>query len=383
MMRACLFLLVAGLARAAEPAPLVVLAGSTPEPWTAASAARGWEVAAIPEVLPNDAGVRAIEAAIGEARKRTEIDPNRTYLAGQGVSSAAVFYAVSRRPDLWAAALAVGGSPAAAIETNRLFGAGATLAPVLWAVTTGLKAAAPFRARLAEKGFAIEVRTTSMTVSQALDWFASNKREPFPPRIDCETGSLEFARCYWAEITKFDPAQRNDVLPSSRVPPGSGAYLGLGGFGFDVDAPGPGVRVSWLPASYSGPLKLDDRIVAVGGKPLADARAYVEFMAVQQENRLTGITVVRGKQRLRIETRMVIPGREENITARVQAEFLSDTREFQIITRGVAALRLNLPAYWTPCPINWNGNDSGKAASAGCWQLTPGEPARKCEQSSP
>ena len=379
MMRACLLLLASGFALAAEPAPLVVVAGSTPEPWAAACAARGWEVAAIPEALPNDAGVRAIEAAIGEARKRREIDPNRTYLVGQGVSSAAVFYAVSRRPDVWAAALAVGGSPAAAIETNRLFGAGAALVPVLWAVTADQNGVTSFRSKLAEKGFAIEARTTPVTVSQALDWLASNKREPFPPKIDCETGSSEFARCYWAEITKFDPAQRNDVLPSSRVPPGSGAYLGLGGFGFEADAPGPGVLVSWLPAKYSGPLKLDDRIVAVGGKPLADARAYVEFMAAQRENRLIGITVARGKERLRIETRMVIPGREEVVTARVQAEFLSDTREFQIITRGVAGLRLTIPGYWTPCPINWNGNDSGKAASAGCWQLTPGEPARKCD----
>jgi hypothetical protein len=89
--------------------------------------------------------------------------------------------------------------------------------------------------------------------------------------------------------------------------------------------------------------------------------------------------VERGKQRVRLETRIALAKREENLTARVQLEFLSDTREMLVITRGAGALRLTLPDYWTPCPINWNGNDAGKALSGGCWLLTPGVPARKCE----
>jgi hypothetical protein len=362
------------------PAPLLVVLGSGAEPWTAGAAARGWEVAAIPEALPNDNGVRSIEAAIESARKRREIDPDRTYLAGEGASSAAVFYAVSRRPDLWAAAIPAEGGPAPAIETNRLFGANAALVPLLWAIEPQERATAePMKARLAASGFDLELRTESMSVSQALDWLASHKREPFPPKIDCETGNLEFARCYWASIVKFDPAQRNDILPSSRVQPGSGAYLAPGGFGFDLRAPGPGVLVSWLPPNYSGPLKLEDRIVAVGGKPVQDARDYVRLMDAQTEERGVGVTVQRGKKRIRLESRIALAKREENLTARVQAEYLSDAREMQVITRGVGALRLTLPGYWTPCPINWNGNDAGKAETAGCWLLTPGAPARKCE----
>ncbi len=362
------------------PVPLLVVLGSGAEPWTAGAAARGWEAASMPEALPNDNGVRSIEAAIESVRKRREIDPDRTYLTGERVTSAAVFYAVARRPDLWAAAIAAGGSPAPAIETNRLFGANAALVPLLWAIEPADRASSePMKARLAATGFDVELRTESMSVSQALDWLASRKREPFPPKIDCETGNLEFARCYWASIVKFDPAQRNDVLPSSRVKPGSGAYLTLGGFGFDLRAPGPGVLVSWLPPNYSGPLKLEDRIVAVGGKPVQDAREYVRLMEGQTEERGVGVMVERGKQRIRLESRVALAKREENLTARVQAEYLSDAREMLVITRGVGALRLTLPAYWTPCPINWNGNDAGKAEAGGCWLLTPGAPARKCE----
>jgi hypothetical protein len=375
MMRTGALLFLAAVAYAAEPVPLVVLLGNGAESWKAEAAARGWETELIAEALPNDGGVRILEAALAEARKRRDIDANRTYLAGQGPSGAVVFYAVSRRPDLWAAALSAAGSAGAAVESNRLFGANAALVPVLWTGSDSPE----YRKKLTAAGFALEPRDGSLTVREAFDWLAAHKREPFPPKVDCETGNLGFARCYWASIEKFDGAQRNDVLPSSRVLPGSGAYLALGGFGYNVDAPGPGVLVSWLAPNYAGPLKLDDRIVAIGGKPLADARAYVEFMAAQKDERLTGVMVERGKQRIRLDSRIALSKREETATARFQVEFLSDTREIQIVTRGVGALRLTLPAYWTPAPINWNGGDLGKAEAAGCYLLAPGTPARKCE----
>ena len=370
-----LLLFAAALACAAEPAPLVVLLGSGAEGWKAEAAARGWETESIPEPVPNDAGVRAIEAALAAARKRRDIDADRTYVAGQDLAGAAVFYAVSRRPDLWAAALSAAGNPGAAIDTNRLFGANASLVPILWTGTPNPE----FKKKLTAAGFELETREGDVSLRQAFDWLAAHKREPFPPKIDCETGNLNFARCYWASIEKFDGAQRNDVLLSSRVLPGSGAYLALGGFGFNVDAPGPGVLVSWLAPNYSGPLKLEDRIVAVGGKPVADARAYVDFMAAQKDERPLGVMLERGKQRIRLESRVALAKREETGTARFQLEFLSDAREIQIITRGVGALRLTLPEYWTPAPVNWNGSDLGKAEAAGCYLLAPGAPARKCE----
>lgn len=379
MIRSLALLSLAAAAFAAEPAPLLVFLGSGQEPFAAAAAARGWEFAAIPEALPGDAAVREIEAVVAQAASRHAIDATRTYLAGRGTTSAAVFYAVSRRPDLWAAAVAAGGSVEPAIETNRLFGAGAQLVPILWAVGAEEQAKAEAaRARMAAKGFDIELTANQMSIPKALDWLAGHKGDPFPAKVDCETGSPAFLRCYWLEIAKVDPAARNDVLPPSRVAPGLGAYLALGGFGYNVDDPGPGVLVSWLPPQYVGVLKLNDRIASVGGTQIKDARDYVAFMAAQKEERALGVVVLRGKERLRLESRIALAKREENVTARAQAEFLMDGHQLLLITRGVAAVRLRLPSYWTPCAINWNGTEAGSAASEGCWIVTQGGVAEKC-----
>ena len=67
-----------------------------------------------------------------EAEKRLPVDTSRVYLAGQGDAASALFYVVTRIPDLWAAAVAAGGSPRAAIDSNRLFAANTTNLPVLW-----------------------------------------------------------------------------------------------------------------------------------------------------------------------------------------------------------------------------------------------------------
>ena len=44
-----------------------------------------------------------------------------------------MFYTISRMPDLWAAGIAIEGSPQPAIDTDRLFAANFNNAPVLWA----------------------------------------------------------------------------------------------------------------------------------------------------------------------------------------------------------------------------------------------------------
>jgi dienelactone hydrolase len=365
----------------AEPAPLLVFLGSGQEAFAQAAAARGWEFAALPETLPGDAAVRQIEAAVAQAASHRAIDAARTYLAGRGASAAAVFYTVSRRPDLWAAAVAAGGSVDPAIETNRLFGANAQLVPILWAVPTGDQAKAETtRARMAAKGFDIEVTVRQIGIPDALDWLGAHKSDPYPASVDCETGSAAFLRCYWLQIAKFDPAARNDVLPQSRVAPGPGAYLVLGGFGYTLDDPGPGVLVSFLPPKYVGPLKLNDRIVSVGGTQIKDARGYVAFMAGQTEERALGVVVSRGKDRLRLESRIAMAKREENVTARVRAAFSMDGHQLLLITRGVAAVRFDLPSYWTPCAIDWNGAEAGSAETAGCWSLSQGGVAEKCNQ---
>ena len=79
-----------------------------------------------------DLRIKALEKRVAGALGRLPVDENRVYLAGQGEGAAAVFYVASRRPDLWAAAVAVGGSARPAIDSNRLFGANTTNLPVLW-----------------------------------------------------------------------------------------------------------------------------------------------------------------------------------------------------------------------------------------------------------
>lgn len=370
----------AAVAFAAEPVPLLVFVGSGEEAFGKVAAIRGWEFAAIPNALPNDATVHQIEAAVEEAAKRRPIDTTRVYLIGRGADGADVFYAVSRRPDLWAAALAAGGNPDLAIETNRLFGANAGMVPILWAVLAPDQARAEAdRVKLAAKGFNIELGVRQMNLVAVFDWLAAHKSDPYPSKVDCETGSPAFARCYWLQIAKFDPTSRNDVLPQSRVAPGPGAYLAVGGFGYTLDDPGPGLVLNWLPPDYTGPLKLNDRIVSVGGAQIKDARGYVAFMDGQKEERAVGVVVSRRKERLRIESRIGLTKREENVTARVRAEFLMDGHQLLLITRGVAAVRLDLPSYWAPCTINWNGVEAGSADGGGCWTIAQGGMAQKCQ----
>ncbi len=378
--RLLLLLATAAAAVAVEPAPLLVFVGSGPEPFRDAASARGWEFAAVPEALPGDAVVRQIEAAVAEAATRRAVDSTRVYLAGRGASTAAVFYIVSRRPDLWAAAVAAGGSAEPAIETNRFFGAGAELVPILWEVAAAEQPQAEStRAKMAAAGFDTELDAKPIRVQDALDWLADRKSDPYPAKVDCETGSPEFARCYWLRITKFDPAARNDLLPLSRVKPGSGAVLALGGYGYKLSDPGPGILVNWLPPNYSGPLKLNDRILSVGGTHIKDSAGFAAYLSAQNEERALGVVVLRGKDRLRLESRIALAKREENVTARVRGEFMMDGRQLLLITRGVAAVRLDLPSYWAPCTINWNGNEAGIAQTAGCWSVISGGAAERCQ----
>lgn len=382
-MRAFALLLSAGLCAGApnQAAPLLVFLPGAPGQWLPPAGLRGWALVVVENAPTGDAGVKAIEAAIEQAKNKQPVDPRRVYLAGRDESAALVFYAVSRRPDLWAAAAAISGDPTAAIETNRLFSANAQLVPFLWVTEPQEREAlAAVRARLSSVRFPVEHRPPSeVGYDQLFAWFAEHTRDEFPEKVDCETGSAEFARCYWAAITKFDPARRNDVLEATRVPPGSGARLAAGGFVLAADAPGPGARVASLAPDYKGPLKIDDRIVAIAGKEILDARQYAQLLIEWTEAKTVGIMVQRGKERMRLETAIVLAAREEKATARVQAQFLPDTRELLVITRGVAELRVNLPPYWTPCPINWNGDDMGTVAEGGCWILAAGVKARKCE----
>lgn len=367
--------LVYRYAAAPARAPLLVVAAGW-DYWVSAAATRGWGAVSPVNVAPaaNDTFVKALEAVVADAAARMPVDTRRVYLAGAGPGAAAVLYARGRVPHLWAAAFAALGDVKPAIDSNRLFTANAGLVPLVWA---GRPEDELRREKLRAAGYPFEWRNAAeLKPGEELEFLAGHAAAAHPSRIDCETGNLAFGRCYWIQITRADAARRNDVLPPSRVAPGSGAYLGLGGFGYDAAAPGPGVLVAWLPEGYSGPLKLQDRIVSVAGTRIADGRDYLRFMDEIREEKPAAILIQRGKERLRIETRILLPKREENVTARVRGEWLEESRELLIISRGVAEMKVDLPAAWAPAAINWNGQEVLKAAAAGCWIV--GDAPRRC-----
>jgi hypothetical protein len=328
-----------------------------------------------------DLRVKALETRVAEARRRPEVDAGRVYLAGEGSGTAALFYVLSRVPDLWAAAAAVAGNPRSAIDSNRIYAANSTLVPVLWLSGDKRDQAVADRFKAAGYNLAFRIETVS-TAGQVFGWLASRVRDAFPAAVDCETGSPAFASCYWIQMTKFDPAERNDVLTYTRVAPlGSGALLDLGAFGFDRAAKGPGVLIDSLPPDYRGPLKVNDRLLAVGGKTVADWAAYADMMDQFTEAQPIAVTVERGKDRLRLETRVVLPKRDEVVTARVRGRYLADQHQLEILSRTVTEMRLTVPPEWTPAEINWNGTEAGKAETPGCYLLEERNAllsARKC-----
>ena len=330
----------------------------------------GWQVivaAGVP--APDiDSRLRALAAAVESAIQSGSADPARVYIAGRGDASAAVFYAISRVPDLWAAGAALGGSPKAALDSNRIFTANFSLVPVLWISGDDSK---PMVEKLTAAKLNLEWQPASGGASAAglIQWLAQHKRDAFPLSIDCETNSPTFSRCYWIQPTKFDAGERNDVLPSTRIPGGTGAALDLGGFGFKMDDPGPGVGVTSLPEKYGGPLKAGDRLIALDGKPLASARQYLELMEKVTDEKAVVVTVQRGKERIRVETRIALPRRETGVTSRVEAQYLPAEKEIQIVSRTITEMRVTVAAEWVPATLLWNGLTLENLQEAGCWVL--------------
>ena len=366
-----------GLAPAtAQPAvkgspAIALLDGADAVEWRNWTRDLGWQVvtAATPANSNIDLRVQELAKAVEAAAKSGAVDPARVYLSGRGENAAAVWYAISRVPDLWAAAAALGGSPQAALDTNRIFTTNFTNVPVLW---VGEPAGEALAQKLKTGGLNLEWRSAASTVNPAsvMQWLGQHQREEFPLSIDCETNAPAFARCYWVQMMKFDAAERNDVLPSTRIAGGNGAALDLGGFGFKLDDPGPGVLISFLPEKYSGPLKMGDRIVALDGREIANPRQYRDQMEKAAEEKPAVATVLRGKERIRMETRIVVPRREAGVTARVQGRYLPDEKEIQIITRTVTEMRVNVPPQWMPARLLWNGFSLDNLKESGCWELT-------------
>lgn len=312
-----------------------------------------------------DTRVQAIAAAVADAIQKSNADPAHLYLAGRGDAAPMVFYAISRIPDLWAAGIALGGTPVPAIDSNRIFAANFSNVPVLW--VNSAPDAEAYAGKLKAAGLNVEWRSaTGLTNGAVLDWMTRHEREAFPISVDCETDSPSLGRCYWMQMTKFDAAERNDVLPSTRLAGASHASLDLGEFGFKLDDPGPGVPISSLPPKYSGPLKMNDRIVELDGKPIENPKQYVEMMAARTREDRAIAMVQRGKERLRMETRVVLPVRDLKVTARVQGKYTPDEKRIEIISRTVTEMKVTVPEHWLPADLYWNGLSLEDVTKPGC-----------------
>jgi hypothetical protein len=365
----CAISLLAGVA-AAEGVPAIALvdAGDAAQ-WQTWTAPLGWQVVSAEGGADKNIDLRllSLREKVQAAIKSGAVDGSRVYLAGRGDAAAAVFYGIARMPDLWAAAAALGGSPKPAIDSGRMFAVNFTNVPVMWVSGDDGK---QWVDKLAAAKINVEWRPASSGASAktVFEWLASHKRDEFPLKIDCETLSPQFANCYWIEMTKFDAAERNDVLASTRVPGGNGAALDLGGFGWKTDDPGPGILIV-LPERYSGPLKANDRIVAIDGKPLANAKQFQEMLDKVTEESHAVATVQRGKDRVRLETRWMVPRRDATVSARVQGEYLPAEKTVQIISRTVTEMRVTIPAVWVPGSLLWNGLTLEEIKEPGCWAL--------------
>jgi hypothetical protein len=368
-----LSLILAPPAAAQAPkSPLLVLLGGDSKVWQAVCQERGWQFLEPQSDTAGKSADQRIKALAGEvegAEKRLAVDPNRVYLAAQGGSVSTLFYVAARMPDLWAAAVATGGSPRAAIDSNRLFAANTANLPVLWLFAS--KDEEPLGKKLQSAGFNLEWRElATVKPAEIFEWLAAHQRDPFPTKADCETGSPLFTHCYWVEVTKFDPAESNDVLDSTRVAPlGSGAVLAIGPFGYNPAEPGPGVLVASLPDKYAGPLKLNDRILELGGKELKNGAEFAQILYHATEEKPVVAMVQRGKEKMRLETKIEIAPRAEPVTARVRAQYLPDLQEVEVISRAITQMKMTLPESWLPVKITWNGTEVAHATAAGCWLL--------------
>jgi hypothetical protein len=340
------------------------------EAWRGWTKELGWRVltpAGLSASASIDQRVMAVAAAARQAAQDPAVDPARIYLAGRLNASAAVFYAISRTPDVWAAGLALGGSPQPAIDSGRMYAINFQDTPVLW-VGAGADDQA-LAGKLKAGGLNLEYRPAeNLPMAALFKWLAGHARKEFPDSIDCETNSPQFAGCWWVRMTVFDPNERNDVLPTTLIPPNSGAVLDLGNFTYQKDDPGPGVLVS-LPDKYSGPLKNGDRLVSLDGKPIENARQFAETMAQTVEEKPVAVMVERGKNRMRIETRIVLPKRDAFVTARAQARYAPEDKEIQIATRTVTQLQVTVPPQWVPATLYWNGLSLDDIKTPGCIAL--------------
>ena len=354
------------------PKPAIVL----PDPrdaaeWQKWAGELNWQVFAPPIEPKVDADTRALNlaAAVRAAIKSSTLDPAHVYLAGRVDETPLVFYMVSREPDLWAGAIAFGGSPKAALNSGRIFGANFTNTPVLW-VSDG-PGDAELGSRLKSSGLNVEWRDAkTLSIGGAFEELLRHAHSDFPPVADCETNTERFASCYWIGPSKFDAGERNDALPNSRVLDGSGASLDLGGFGYRLTDPGPGALISYLPKDYVGPLHTGDRIVELDGQAIADARDFDARLNRIYTEKPVVVMVQHGKEQLRLDTRVVPPRPDAFVTARVRGRYDAGAKRVEIVSRSITEMRVTIPEQWVPSDLFWDGLEMEKLDKPGCYLLT-------------
>src|ERR1035441_1072959 len=122
---ACLAPGAAGQQTAARTPAFALLGPADAAQWQTWAKDSGWQVIAPAPGLAADATIdtraQALAAAVQDAVRNSGGDGSLVYLVGRGGASAAVFYAASRLPDVWAAAFALGGAPQTAIDSGRIF----------------------------------------------------------------------------------------------------------------------------------------------------------------------------------------------------------------------------------------------------------------------
>ena len=135
----------------AQPdAPVAVILDPKPDRWPVPAE---W-MKLIPQVDGlTDIGIKMVEIMLADASKRSHVNFNRVYLLGEAQF---VTFAVSRIPDVWAAAASVGGDAKLAIATNKIFTGNSQLVPKLEAKSE----------------------------QEAIDFVVKQEQMPMPPKVD-------------------------------------------------------------------------------------------------------------------------------------------------------------------------------------------------------
>src|SRR5260370_34168474 len=111
-------------------------------------------------------------------------------------------------------------------------------------------------------------------------------------------------------------------------------------------------------------------MAALDGGEIVNARQYRDQSEAVAEERLAVATVQRGKDRIRMETRIIVPRRDPAISARVEAQYLPADQEIQIVSRTVTEMHITVPPQWARARLLWNGLSLENMTEPGCWVLT-------------